>query len=83
VEKSRSLWTSPPLRVLGGAPRVAETDKACGTVPEIPDVVHNPSTAEGLVSVRSGGASRMVHTATTTATFSIDHLYTQETGGAA
>jgi len=37
-------------------------------VPVIPHGLNNPPTVEALVAMRSEGASRMVHTATTAAT---------------
>jgi len=72
VDKACRSWKDPRSRLLWGARHVRRRDTSVMGIPTIPRPVHIASTAEALVVVRAEGASRMFHTATTTATYSID-----------
>lgn len=55
---------------------VAEMDIVAVAVQAIPPAIHGARDTEALVAVRWKGASRMVHSATTTATYQIQILST-------
>ena len=81
VDKGSALWTRSVCRVFPGQTPVHPDDNRVTAVPAIPHSLHAASTAGSLVAVRCGGASRMVHTATTTATYPIDRSSTDQEEG--